>query len=36
MSDLELQEAKNLQIEFEWVLREEVHSILKQLRAILI
>ncbi|KAL5293012.1 ROGDI family protein [Megaselia abdita] len=36
MADLELQEAKNLQIEFEWVLREEVHSILKQLRAILI
>ncbi|XP_055845944.1 protein rogdi isoform X1 [Episyrphus balteatus] len=36
MADAEKDEAKNLQVEFEWVLRDEVHPILKQLRMILI
>ncbi|XP_037907306.1 protein rogdi isoform X2 [Hermetia illucens] len=36
MADGEKEEATNLQIEFEWLLREEVHSILKQLRQILV
>ncbi|XP_037927209.1 protein rogdi isoform X2 [Teleopsis dalmanni] len=36
MLDAEREEARNLQIEFEWVLREEVHGILKQLRTTLI
>ncbi|KAL7733132.1 hypothetical protein ACLKA6_004654 [Drosophila palustris] len=34
--DTEREEALNLQIEFEWVLRQEVHAILKQLRTILV
>ncbi|XP_030372683.1 protein rogdi [Scaptodrosophila lebanonensis] len=34
--DTEHEEARNLQIEFEWVLRMEVHAILKQLRTILV
>ncbi|XP_053684699.1 protein rogdi isoform X2 [Sabethes cyaneus] len=36
MADSEKEEAVNLQVEFEWVLREEVHSVLKQLHAILV
>ncbi|XP_055621174.1 protein rogdi [Toxorhynchites rutilus septentrionalis] len=36
MTDTEKEEAINLQVEFEWVLREEVHSVLKQLHAILV
>ncbi|XP_013107189.2 protein rogdi [Stomoxys calcitrans] len=35
MEDIESEEVKNLQIEFEWVMRDEVHSILKKLREIL-
>ncbi|XP_067647721.1 protein rogdi isoform X2 [Eurosta solidaginis] len=34
--DAEKEEARNLQVEFEWVLKEEVHAILKQLRKILV
>lgn len=34
--ETEKEEARNLQVEFEWVLREEVHAILKQLRKILV
>uniref|UniRef100_A0AAG5D7F4 Protein rogdi n=1 Tax=Anopheles atroparvus TaxID=41427 RepID=A0AAG5D7F4_ANOAO len=36
MADCEKEEALNLQVEFEWVLHEEVHSVLKQLHAILV
>lgn len=36
MADTEKEEAVNLQVEFEWVLHEEVHSVLKQLHAILV
>nr|ABB36431.1 RE74101p [Drosophila melanogaster] len=36
LADTEREEALNLQIEFEWVLRQEVHAILKQLRSILV
>ncbi|XP_020815847.1 protein rogdi [Drosophila serrata] len=36
LADTEREEALNLQIEFEWVLRQEVHAILKQLRTILV
>ncbi|XP_058459834.1 protein rogdi isoform X2 [Malaya genurostris] len=36
MVDTEKEEALNLQVEFEWVLHEEVHSVLKQLHAILV
>ncbi|XP_055609837.1 protein rogdi isoform X2 [Uranotaenia lowii] len=36
MVDTEKEEAINLQVEFEWVLHEEVHSVLKQLHAILV
>ncbi|KAL6439177.1 hypothetical protein ACFW04_003840 [Cataglyphis niger] len=35
MADCEKEEAHNLQMEFEWVLHEEVHSSLSQLRNIL-
>ncbi|XP_037806496.1 protein rogdi [Lucilia sericata] len=34
--EAEKQEAKNLQMEFEWVLKEEVHHLLKKLKLILI
>ncbi|KAL9903275.1 protein rogdi isoform X2 [Glossina fuscipes] len=34
--DAEKQEAKNLQMEFEWVLKEEVHQLLKKLKVVLI
>uniref|UniRef100_A0A182QHQ0 Protein rogdi n=1 Tax=Anopheles farauti TaxID=69004 RepID=A0A182QHQ0_9DIPT len=36
MADCEKEEALNLQVEFEWVLHEEVHSVLKQLHVILV
>lgn len=36
MAETEKEEAINLQVEFEWVLREEVHSVLKELHAILV
>ncbi|KAI8435184.1 hypothetical protein MSG28_003541 [Choristoneura fumiferana] len=36
MSDNEKEEAANLKEEFEWVLREEVHSILHQLHSVLV
>ncbi|XP_055536885.1 protein rogdi isoform X3 [Wyeomyia smithii] len=36
MTETEKDEALNLQVEFEWVLHEEVHSVLKQLHAILV
>lgn len=36
MADTEKEEAINLQVEFEWVLHEEVHAVLKQLHAILV
>ncbi|XP_021696550.1 protein rogdi isoform X1 [Aedes aegypti] len=36
MADSEKEEAVNLQVEFEWVLHEEVHSVLKQLHVILV
>ncbi|XP_037938033.1 protein rogdi-like isoform X1 [Teleopsis dalmanni] len=36
MEDIIESEVKNLQIEFEWVMRDEVHSILKNLREILV
>ncbi|XP_014300807.1 protein rogdi isoform X1 [Microplitis mediator] len=35
MSDYEKEEARNLQMEFEWVLHDEVHPCLQQLRSIL-
>ncbi|XP_029729315.1 protein rogdi isoform X1 [Aedes albopictus] len=36
MADTEKEEAVNLQVEFEWVLHEEVHKVLKQLHEILV
>uniref|UniRef100_A0A0K8TM40 Protein rogdi n=1 Tax=Tabanus bromius TaxID=304241 RepID=A0A0K8TM40_TABBR len=36
MADVEKEEAKNLQLEFEWLLRVDVHSVLKQLKSILV
>ncbi|XP_055380667.1 protein rogdi [Condylostylus longicornis] len=36
MADVEKEEARNLQIEFEWVLKNEVHSSLREIRNILI
>ncbi|XP_071443747.1 protein rogdi [Hetaerina americana] len=36
MADSEKEESLNLQIEFEWILHEEVHAVLKQLHTILI
>ncbi|XP_044731762.1 protein rogdi [Chrysoperla carnea] len=35
MADYEKEEASNLQIEFEWMLREEVHTVLQQIHNIL-
>ncbi|GAB0088446.1 ROGDI [Sergentomyia squamirostris] len=35
-TDTEKEEAQNLQMEFEWILHEEVHAVLKQLHAILV
>ncbi|KAG8040862.1 hypothetical protein G9C98_001850 [Cotesia typhae] len=35
MSDNEKEEARNLQMEFEWVLHDEIHPCLQQLRSIL-
>ncbi|XP_047118878.1 protein rogdi [Schistocerca piceifrons] len=36
MADCEKEEAQNLQLEFEWVLRKEVHAVVSQLHAILV
>ncbi|XP_065079804.1 protein rogdi [Ochlerotatus camptorhynchus] len=36
MAETEKEEAINLQVEFEWVLHEEVHSVLKELHVILV
>ncbi|XP_036319633.1 protein rogdi-like [Rhagoletis pomonella] len=36
MEDTEVEEIKNLQIEFEWVMRDEVHAIFRKLREILV
>ncbi|KAI9590426.1 protein rogdi-like isoform X1 [Glossina fuscipes] len=36
MADIESEEVKNLQIEFEWLMKAEVHAILKKLRELLI
>lgn len=36
MADIEIEEIKNLQIEFEWILQVEVHSIFKNLHALLV
>ncbi|KAG4073644.1 hypothetical protein HA402_000868 [Bradysia odoriphaga] len=36
MADSEKEEETNLQVEFEWVLHEEVHSVLKNLHTILV
>ncbi|XP_055703108.1 protein rogdi isoform X1 [Phlebotomus papatasi] len=35
-AETEKEEAQNLQIEFEWILHEEVHAVLKQLHSILV